>query len=255
MELHINEKLARQPLDDLFAERRAMEGKPQEEQVELLNRLINELVMNAMFIAPVQFPNGYESGDVTFSLLRSPDDVGFFPLFTNSEELAKWHGMENAQTVQLPFDSYADMLNARDGFGGIVVNAFSDNFAVDKKLVREWYEQKQMAINGHANHAITKDTKYEFFVPEPYPIQVSDKLCEAAKRLPEVNRLWLRGVKLDGKDSYLAVVDFTGDRSKVLTALGENTKDFLNEMPLHVVQLQSGFAEEAVENVLPIYTK
>lgn len=255
MELHINEKLAKQPLDDLFAERREMAGKPQEEQVELLNRLINELVMNAMFIAPVTFPNGYDSGDVTFSLLRSPDDVGFFPLFTNSDELAKWNGMNDAQTVQLPFDRYADMINARDGFGGIVVNPFSDNFVVEKKIVLEWYEQKQLAVNGHASHAITKDTKYEFYVPEPYPLQVSTKLCEAAKKLPEVNRLWLRGVKLDGKDSYLAVVDFSGDRDKVLTVLGENAKDFLNGMSLHVVQLQNGFAEEAVENVLPIYTK
>ncbi len=51
------------------------------------------------------------------------------------------------------------------------------------------------------------------------------------------------------------VVDFDGDRSKILTALGENVKDFLNGMPLHVVQLQKGFAEEAVENVIPIYTK
>lgn len=255
MELHINEKLAKQTLDDLFAERREMQDKTEEEQVEILNRLINELVMNAMFISPVTFPNGHEAGDVTFAMVRNQDDVGYFPLFSNSEELGKWQGMEQSETVQLPFDRYADMLNARSGFGGIVVNAFTDNFIVERKLVQEWYEQKQLAVQGHATHAITGDTKYEFFAPDPYPIQVSGKLCEAAKGLAEVSRLWLRGVKLDGKDAYLVVVDHSGDRQTVLTALGESAKDFLNGMSLHVVQLQKGFAEEAVENVLPIYTK
>ncbi len=255
MELHINEKLAKQPLDDLFEERRGIDANDRDKQVEQINRLINELVMNAMFIAPVTFPNGTESGDVTFGLLRNAENVNYFPLFTNSDELAKWEGNINPQTIQLPFDQYAEMMNAREGFGGIVVNPFSDNFAVEKKLVLEWYEQKQMALNGYANHTITKDTQYEFFAPNPYPLQLSGMLCETARAIPEVNRLWFRGVKLDGRDAYLVVVDFDGDRSKILTALGENVKDFLNGMPLHVVQLQKGFAEEAVENVIPIYTK
>lgn len=257
MELHINEKLARQPLDDLFAEHDALDENDKEKQVETLNRIINEVVMNAAFITPVTFPGGSDSGEVevTFQLLKRSDDVGFFPLFTNSEELAKWEGLTDPQTVMLHFNEYAEMINFREDLGGLVVNPFSDNFIADRKLVREWYEQKQLLVNGHTNHVITKDSKYEFHGLEPFPSDISDKLCETAETIPEVTRVWLHGVILEGTDSYLAVVDLNGDRNTILKAMGESIKDILGGMPLHVVQLAEGFASEAVENISPIYTK
>lgn len=255
MELHINEKLARQPIDDLFAEYRALDENDKEKQVEVLNRIISEVVMNAAYITPVTFPGGPDSGEVTFQLLRNKDDVGYFPLFTNSDELAKWENMTDPQTVMLHFNEYAEMMNFRVDLGGLVVNPFSENFIADRKLVREWYEQKQLLVNGHTNHIITKDSKYEFHGLEPFPSEISDKLCETAKTIPEVTRVWLHGVILDGQDSYLAVVDLNGDRNTILKAMGESIKDILGGIPLHVVQLAEGFASEAVENISPIYTK
>ncbi len=256
MELHINEKLARQSLDDFFAEHDALDENDKEKQAEVLNRIINEVVMNAAFITPVVFPNGVETGEATFQLLRNDrDNTGFFPLFTNSDELAKWENAKGMQTVTLHFDEFAEMMNYREDLGGFVVNPFSDNFIADRRLVREWYEQKQMLVNGHTMHAITKDSKYEFHGLEPFPSHISDKLCETAKTLPEVTRVWLHGVVLEGIDSYLVVVELNGGGSETFKAIGESIKGILGAMPLHVVQFAEGFASEAVENISPIYTK
>lgn len=252
--LHINEKLEKQKIAEFFAKRGTLDPDDKEKQNELVNGLIGELVMNTRFIAPVTLSGGEESREITFQMVKSPQGEQFFPVFTSSEDLEKWEGMKDSQTVQLTFDNYASMLSSNGNIGGIAINPFSDNFRVDKRLVAKWFEHKQMLVQGHANHTITNDTDYEVYALSPYPFQLSDKLCEQAKELPEVERIWLRGIKLDGNDGYLAIVDLNGDKKEVLTALGNSVRSYLNGLPIHFVVYAPGFAEQAVDKVLPIYS-
>lgn len=254
--LHKNEKLEKQKVAEFFAQRKTLDPNDEGAQSKLVNDLIGELVMNTRFIAPVTVVDGKEgSEEVTFQLIKSPQGEHFFPIFTSSDDLAQWEEVKDFQTIQLNFDNYARMLSNNGAIGGIAVNPFSDNFRVDKRLVAQWFEQKQMLLQGHASHEITKDTQYELYAPSPYPFQLSDKLCEAAKAIPEVQRMWLRGIKLNGKDGYLAVVEFDGDKNSIFTALGENAMNYLNGFPIHFVPYAPGFGEQSVENVLPIYAK
>lgn len=254
--LHLNERLEKQKLNDLFAERGSIDVNNEEERVELLNRIIGELVMNTSFVSPVTIEDS-ENGDrnITFQLIRSPEGEKYFPVFTSSEDLELWSELDSKQTALFGFDDYAGLLTVNGDCAGFVVNPFSDNFKVEKPLVMQWLENKQMLVNGHANHLITKDTEYEFYAPEPYPFELSENLAAAAKERPEVERVWLRGIKLEGRDAYLAVVEHTGDKNEIIPALGECTKAFLNGMHIHFVEYVPGFAEEAVENVVPIYSK
>lgn len=253
--LHINEKLEKQKIAEFFEKRGTVDPNDKDAQNELVNDLIGELVMNTRFIAPVTLAGGEDALEITFQMVKSPQGEQFFPVFTSSEDLAKWEDMKDSQTVQPEFDDYAVMLSTNSNVGGIAVNPFSDNFRVDRRLVAQWFEQKQMIVKGHANHTITKDSKYEVYALSPYPFQLSDKLCEAAKELPEVERVWLRGIKLDGNDGYLAVVEATGDKNKLFPVLGNAVRGFLNGLPIHFVSYAPGFAEQAVEKVYPIYSK
>lgn len=255
-DLHLNEKLEKQKLNTLFLERGKLDLTDEKVRNDLWNRLVAELVMNTRFISPVTIEDaGNGDQNITFRLLRSNEGDRYFPVFTSSEDLALWKETESGETAQFIFDNYANMLAVNAECKGFVVNPFSDNFKVEKDLAAQWLEQKQVLMQGHANHAITKDTKYEVYAPSPYPFQLSDKLCEAAKTKSEVERLWLRGINLDGKDAYLAVVEYDGDRDAVFGALGENAREFLKEMPLYIVPFEPGFAEQAVDKVLPIYVK
>lgn len=254
--LHLNEKLEKQRLNELFAERATLDLSNEDVRNDLWNRIVAELVMNTRFISPVTVEDA-GSGDqnITFNLIRSSEGEKYFPVFTSSEDLALWKELETEQTALFIFDNYANMLAANNDCKGFVVNPFSDNFKVEKKLAAQWLEQKQVLMHGHANHAITKDSSYELYAPSPYPFQLSDKLCEAAKEMPEAERIWLRGINLDGRDAYLAVVEFDGDRERVFAALGERARDYLNDRPLYIVPFEPGFAEQAVDKVLPIYAK
>lgn len=254
--LHLNEKLQKQKLNALFLERGKVDLSDEKVRNDLWNRLVAELVMNTRFISPVTIEEaGNGDQNITFRLIRSAEGEKYFPVFTSSEDLALWKEAESEQTAQFIFDDYASMLAVNAECKGFVVNPFSDNFKVEKGLAAQWLEQKQVLMQGHASHAITKDSQYEIYAPSPYPFQLSDKLCEAAKKMPETERVWLRGINLEGKDAYLAVVEFNGDRNTVFGALGESARDYLNGKPLYIVSLEPGFAEQAVDKVLPIYTK
>ena len=253
--LHINEKLEKQSIAELFAQRNTAKADTPEAQ-ELTNKIISELVMNTTFIAPVEL--GESTGDeqaVTFQLIQSPQGTRFFPAFTSSEDLDVWEDRKDSNTVQMTFDGYAELLRNNDVMGGIAVNPFTDNLRVDRRLVLQWYERKQLIVNGYAAHTITNDSRYEFFELEPFPTELSDKLCETAKGLPEVQRIWLRGMKLDGANGYLAVVEVDGTHTKAFPELGNAARELLNGMLLHVVVYAPGFAEDSVKDINPIYTK
>lgn len=255
-DLHINERLEKQGIAEHLERRKALDGSDSEAQSELMNALIGELVMNTTFIAPVEL--GEASGGeqpVTFQLIQSPQGTRFFPVFTSSEELESWEDRKDSDTVQVTFDGYAELLKDNDAMGGIAVNPFTDNLRIDRRLVLQWYERKQLVVNGYSSHTITNDSQYEFFELDPYPTELSDKLCETAKAQGAVRRIWLRGIRLEGADGYLAVAEVDGEPTEVFRELGSSVRELLGGAQLHIVRYGPGFGELAAEGVTPIYTK
>lgn len=253
-DFHINERLEKQKINELIKLREDIPDNNEKELNDLFNRIIDEILMNTRFIAPAVLRNDAER-EITFQMIRSQQDVSYFPVFTSSEDLEVWEDMKNSDTVLLDFDNYAGLVATNAEVGGIAINPFTDNLRIDRAILRQWAERKQMMINGYASHTITKDSNYELFAPSPYPFRLSDKLCEAAKEMPEVKRIWLRGMKLEGTEGYLAVVEFEGEREKVFKPLGEASKEYLDGNPIHFVPYAPGFGEDATEGVLPVYTK
>lgn len=251
--LHTNEKLDKQHIAELFAQRKTVDKNDGAAMTELTSSIIAELVMNTTFIAPVQL--GENSGDeqaVTFRLIQNPQGVRYFPVFTSSEDLETWDELGNTDTVQMTFDGYAELIRNNAAMGGIAVNPFSDNMMVDRRLVLQWYERKSLILNGYASHTVTSDSSYEFI--ELSSEELRDNLIASAKAEPRVKAIWLRGIRLEGKDGYIAVVDVEGDHTGVFPALGNAARELLGDKQLHVVQFNSEFGKLAVENVEPIYS-
>lgn len=254
-DLHINEKLEKQKLNEFLAKRAEIDINDENAKKELLNDLIGELVLNANFIAPVDIVTRNGETEVTFRLIKSPKGENFFPVFTSTEDLELWKDLDSAQTVRLDFDNYVQLLSGNGGCRGFVVNPFSDNFRVERAVALQWDQQKQIMQNGVAHRTVTNDSDIKLFTPDPFPVQMSEKLCSLAEDDPEIKRIWLQGITLDGEDAYLAVVELDGDRDSILKKLGNEVKQFLNGVPIHFVQYGKGFGEESVKDVQPIYPK
>lgn len=244
-------------LEDLFAKRKQCADK--EQIAAIMNEIAEEIVMNARFLSLVRMENA-EGGKtrISFALLNDGNGRIFYPLFTNAAELMKWQlaQKESPHTMVLAFDNYAQMIVDKNAAEGIVVNPFGDNLVVEKETVSRWWNKKQLLKRGYTQHIVQNDTGAVFSTPSPFPMDLSEALCEAAREHSEIKRLWVRQMEQDGKMSFLAVIDGDHIKSSAINALGSAAKPFLKSygVELNIIFSASELGKRAVENVLPCYT-
>lgn len=263
--LNIDKDLNNSELNDLLEKRKNLNKDDKKAVSEISVKLANEIVMIAKFLAVVKFTkdpvekNGElelaEGTNMNFTLLDSEKSGKYFPVFSDKNAVEKWNGVPEYHTVQIAFDDIARLILTNDSFSGMVLNAGTDTLVIERKVIAGWNERKQIAQKGHADNVITNNTPLEIYPANPYPLQLSNKLCETAKGINGVNRLWLRGITLNGEEGYLLVVDFSGERQPIFSKLGEAGKGFLGRMPLHLVPYGDKFGQNAVDKVVPIYSK
>ena len=262
----VNGKTTNPKLSALMEKYKSVFANDKKAAGEILAQIADELALRAKVLAPVSLSAEpiSEKGqlvikdgtNVSFIILNSNGN-DIMPIFTNNEEFAKWNTGDEKPPYNMTFDfdTCASVLESNAKCWGLVVNPFSDNLRIPRSMALNWFEQKQIHAQGHARHVITPDTPAEVYAPDPYPMVLSNKLCEAAKKLAGVKTLWLRGVRLNGSDGYLLVADISEDGNKVIfPTLGEAAKPHLNGLPLHIVTADNDFGRNSIENVLPIYS-
>ena len=231
-----------------------------------MNMLFEEIVMNARFLSVVflsEPPKPNEDGTVTFQknttmqmpMLSSTGGKHFYPIFTDHDELARWQKMEKPNTLILRFDDYAAFLEKNEQVEGIVINPFSDNFVLNRKLMAHLKTQKDFRTKGVSQNKISKDTKVMVGEPKEYPAELAGALQEYMKGVPAIERAWLRLMIKDNVQSFLAVVDFVGNREEIFGNIAAAVRPYLKNIRLDMIPYQDGFGKKAVENVEPFYQK
>ena len=248
-------KVENPKLKELFAERKKCAG---DELAAVMNKMADEIVMTARFLSIVRMEKA-EGGKsrISFALLNDGNGRKFYPIFTDAQELMKWPlaQSESPQMMALAFDNYAQMIVDKNAADGIVINPFGDNLVVDKQTVSRWWERKQIVKNGYTQRIMPNDAGAVFSTPSPFPMDLSEALCDAAKRHGEIRRLWLRQMEQEGKRSFLAVIDGDNIKSSMINDLGTAAKPLLKkyELELNVIFFGSELGKRAAENVLPVY--
>ncbi|MDE7398025.1 MAG: enhanced serine sensitivity protein SseB [Oscillospiraceae bacterium] len=208
---------------------------------------------------PKTLPNGEQAiadgTGISFYMLAANDGEHYLPMFTKRAEMEKWKSDTERNTVLMGFDNMSMIVETNPNCAGIVVNPFGQNFVIPRRFVEDMKERRDMLRDGQTNSVLTADTPCELYALSPYPMEMSSALVETAKGTGAIDALWLRGVKLEGKDGYLLLVDFNGDRNVVFSRLGQAARPFLQKMPLHIIDAKSGFGANAVNNVMPFYTR
>lgn len=231
-----------------------------------MNMLFEEIVMNAhflsvIFLSEAPTPNG--DGTVTFQknttmqmpMLSSAGGKHFYPVFTDHDELAKWEKMEKPNTLILAFDDYAAFLEKNEQAEGIVINPFSDNFVLNRKLMAHLKTQKDLRTKGVSQKKITKDTKVMLGEPKNYPAEMVEALRTHMRGVPAIERAWLRLMMKDNEQSFLVVVDFAGNREEIFGGIAAAARPHLKNIYMDMVPYQDGFGKRAVENAEPFYRK
>lgn len=243
-------------LKELFAKRNQCADK--DKLSAIMNEIAEEIVMNARFLSLVRTEKTSDTTRISFALLNDANDRRFYPIFTNAEELMKWQlaREESSSTMALAFDNYAQMIVEKNAADGIAVNPFGDNLLIEKDTVSRWWEKKQIIKKGFTQRIMQDGAQAVFSTPSPFPMDLSEALCDAAKHHGEIRRLWLRQMEQDGKTGFLAVIDGDNIKSSIINELGTAARPSLKkyERELNIVFLGSELGRKAAENVIPVYT-
>lgn len=231
-----------------------------------MNMLFEEIVMNAHFLSVIfvsEPPKTDEDGKVTFQkntimqmpMVSSADGKHFYPVFTDYDELEKWQQMKNPNTMVFAFDDYAAMLEKYEAAEGIVINPFSDNFVLNRKLIAHLKTQKDLRTKGVSGSTTSRDTRVMLGEPKEYPTEMVEAMRGQMQKLPEVKRAWLRLMVKENVQSFLVVVDFTGKREEVLGKIAAAARPHLKDRHLDMAMYEEGFGKKAVEKAAPFYQK
>ncbi len=100
-----------------------------------------------------------------------------------------------------------------------------------------------------------KDTKVMLGEPAEYPKELIEGICKYLKTNKHVNAAYLRLMVKENEQSYLIVVDFSGDKNEVFNGIANAGVPFSNGKYIDFVPFLSDFGKTAVENVVPFYKK
>lgn len=231
-----------------------------------MNMLFEEIVMHAHFLSVIflsEEPEPDGSGKAVFPkgavmrmpMVSVPDGRSFYPVFTDHEQLAKWEQMKAPKTLILTFDDYAAMVLKNEQAAGIVLNPFSDNFVLDRKMIEHLKTGKDLRTKGVSRQKITKDTKVLLGEPKEYPAAMVEAVRSYLAGVPEVKRVWLRLMQRDALQSFLLVVDFEGDRDAVFQGIAGAVRPHLGKKYLDMVSWQDDFGKKATEKIIPFYQR
>lgn len=266
-EVDVNKPLENPKLKALFSQKKA--AKSEEEFDSVMNELCGEIVMNAHFLSVIKFSKEPESKgsnqvvvtkgtQIAFPMLSTQDNRKFYPAFIDWTELGKWSAMKDTKpkTLILSFDDYAAMVLDSNGGDGFVINPFSDNLILDRKIINHLREKKNSIKSGITEYQAKKNTQVILGEPKEYPTAMADAICTYAKTDKRIRSIWLKLMERDEKFSYLLVVDFQGDEPKsVFSKIGEAAQPFLNGKYLDMVPYSEQFGADAVKDAKPFYKK
>jgi hypothetical protein len=258
-EVDVNKPLENPRLKRLFEQWR------QQRTDHLLNQVFEEIVTRAHFLSVIMLseePKPSDDGTATFKqnaimqfpMLTTQDGKSFYPAFTDWGELKKWQSITSPpKTLILSFDNYAAMVLQKEGAEGVVINPFGDNFLMNYQTLTHLKTQKDLNTKGVSQQVVTKETKVLLGEPKEYPTAMVTAISGYLKQQPKVRRAWLRLMIRDNEQSYLLVVDFSGDKDVLFGAIAGAARPCLSGMYIDMVPYQDSFGKDAAEGVKPFY--
>jgi len=264
MGVDVNKPVENPRLKELLKQRSSVS---QSEQLPILNAIAEEMAMNASFLAVVDFgdshvennPDGTavfkEDSQISFPMLGLNDGGYVQPLFTDWEELRKWDPFKagDVKTFILSFDDVYALMSSRKT--GIVLNPFGDAFMIPFETMEhiKHVKDSQHSSAKVEHQVVQKDTKVTIGEPRDYPKQMVEAISAHAKKVPAIKAIWLKLMIKEGEQSFLIIVDATGDARSYFQGIADAAIPYLpQEMYIDMVPANEGFGKGAATGT-PFY--
>lgn len=195
-----------------------------------------------------------ENSIIQFPLITNKEEKNFYPFFTDWNEFKRFDKDLKYSGNIVGFEDFKAFIEQADG---ITINPYGVNIILTKDML----EIIDEVVNGLPQKTVIKeqvakkDTKVLLGEPAEYPNTMIDAICKYLKTNKKINAAYLRLMIKDDEQSYLIVVDFTGDKNEVFSKIANAGTPFSNGKYLDFVPLSSDFGRDAVKDVVPFYKK
>lgn len=232
------------------------------------NRVMDEM-MGAHFLCPVHIdPVPAPSGDdgqtvlkeqtrMRFPMIENAEHQAYFLCFSDWDELRRWNPAENQQTFILTYDDLASLV-LREGSSaeGFVVNPMGAAFSMDRSLIeRVNIENERRRNGGSVEIVVNKETSVTLGQPKVVPTDMMQAVSGFLKTQKCVKAAYLQLMEKEGEESYLLIVDITGDKRPVFDGIIKAAVPHLKGMFVDIVPFDFDFWRSAAEKIEPFYTK
>ncbi|GLB32533.1 enhanced serine sensitivity protein SseB [Lacrimispora amygdalina] len=195
-----------------------------------------------------------EKSIMQFPLITNSEDKSFYPFFTDWNEFRRF---DKEQKFSGNIATFEDIKYFIDKADGISINPYGVNITLTKDMLNVIESAAEGSLQNTVikEQVAEKESKVMLGEPAEYPQKMIDEICKYLKTNKNVNAAYLRLMVKDNEQSYLIVVDFSGDKNVVFSSIANAGVPFSNGKYLDLVPLSSGFGKEAVENIIPFYKK
>lgn len=213
-------------------------------------------VFNAKYLLPIVFDNDVPKGlairtitiggaTVDLAVIRKNSGGCIIPVFTDWVELGKID-KERVCTGNVISFSDIEKFCAHGEF--ITINPLGFNMILDKTTVASI--KKRFDIP----HEKSKAEQLGFCdvnAPEP----MMRKLTELLERTQGIKNAYLKGRKMNGKLSYIIIVDFLGTNPAVFQQIAQQVGPLSGGAAVNFIAYNSEIGKTAAENTKPFFSK
>ena len=225
----INKPVENPTLTALFEQRKKT---PPAQQGMINNLIAEEIALRARLLAVIYIDKDkvelHEDGkavikkdaQLTFAMINDREGRVYMPVFTDWPSLYAGEMYKNTdvQTLVIGFDDICAVTHEE---AGAVVNPFTDNFVITPRNLSHMKQQKEITLNGVSKQVIKKDTTVQIGEPKDYPHEMVQAVTEYAENNRDIHAVWLKLMIKDGEQSYLLIVDHTGDPDAVFKGIAD----------------------------------
>lgn len=187
---------------------------------------------------------------ISFPMLTDANGRQLHFGFTDWPSLYAWNNQPDQQSLIVPFSDLPSMI-LRDDFecAGFLINPSTHNFFIPRDILARLSGKTQPYV-------IKEDTKVLLGEPRNYPHELVASVKTRLKTIREVKKAWLFLMVKEDEQSFLIILEHTGDRSKISQAVADAAKNYLTDgMLLDITTTDQSFGENATKNKKPFYKR
>lgn len=225
----VNKPVENPKLSALLEQRR---NTPPSQHASINNAVAEEIALHAKLLAVITLdPDAVELHEdgkavikkdtqLTFAMFTDPKGNAFMPVFTDWPSLyaGEVYKDGNVQTLVVGFD---DIYAITGGHAGAVINPFTDNFVITSRNLTQMKQQRDIVLNGVSKQVIQKDTTVQIGEPKEYPHEMVNAVKAYAEKNKEINAIWLKLMIKEGEQSYLLIVDHSGNADEIFKGIAD----------------------------------